>query len=385
MANTLTNLAPVIYAAARNVPRELVGMIGAVRRDFTAEGIAKGDTVKVTVAPAMSSADVTPSQTFTAGSDRTPTTKSVTLTNYKEVSWHLTAEEERTLMNAGVAQDLLRQTIEQGMRTLVNAIELHTWQVAYKGASRAAGTAGTTPFASNLNALNDVRKILVDNGVMVNPADCSLVINTAAGVNLRNLSSLQKVNESGDSDVLRQGVLSLLGGFAIRESGQITTHTKGAATGGLINNASGEAIGQTTLTLDTITVNTTGYKAGDIITHASDSTNKYVVNTGLVATSGDIVIGDPGLLVAANDNDAITVGNNYTPNVALHRNAIVLIARPALQPEGGGIEQMVITDPVSGLSFLLLRVVGNGMASWYLRIVYEASPVNGFAIATLMG
>src|SRR5690606_36957524 len=111
-------------------------------------------------------------------------------------------------------------------------------------------------------------------------------------------ANLYKANEAGGSNLLRNGELLNLYGFSIKESAGVQSHTKGAATGTLINNASGEAIGETTLTLDTITVNTTGILAGDVITHASDATNKYVVKTGLVATSGDIVINKPGLLIA---------------------------------------------------------------------------------------
>ena len=144
-----------------------------------------------------------------------------------------------------------------------------------------------------------------------------------------------------------------LQGFVMGYPAGIVQHVKGAATGALINNASTEAIGQTTLTLDTITVNTTGIKAGDIITHASDSTNKYVVNTGLVATSGDIVIGNPGLRIAAADNDAVTVGHRYTPNIGFSKNAFVLATRVPAMPEGGDSADdiMLITDPISGIVF----------------------------------
>jgi hypothetical protein len=51
MANTLTALAPLLFSAARSVPRELTGIIGAVNTNYDDKGVAKGDTVTAAVAP----------------------------------------------------------------------------------------------------------------------------------------------------------------------------------------------------------------------------------------------------------------------------------------------------------------------------------------------
>ncbi len=379
MANTLTSLAPVVYSAARIVPREMVGVLGAIRRDFDDKGMAQGDTLKVTVVPAMSTADVTPSQTFTVGSDRAPTTKSVTLGDFKEVSWNLTAEQERSLENSDTAKELFEQSVQQAIRTIINGMELSAWKACYRGASRGVGTAGTTPFATTLGALTAARQILVDNGVAVNPETCSVILDSTAGVALRNLTPLQKVNEAGDASTLRDGALGNLMGFAIRESGQIGLHTIGTGASYLVNMAGTLLVGGTAVTVDT---GTGTIVAGDVVTFAG-TTHKYIVNAALA--SNVFSIGEPGARAVEADNDAITVGSAYTPNLAIMRDAAILVARPALQPQGGGIEQMVITDPVTGLSFLMLRVVGNALTSYYIRSVYDISVVNAFGIATILG
>ena len=378
MANTLTALAPVLYSAARVVPRELVGMVGAVKTDFDAKGVAKGDTVTIGVAPVQTVADVTPAQTFTVGTDRTATSKVLTLNQFKETSFNLTPEQERSLLNSGIAQDFLQQTIQQSIRALVNSMETYVSTVGYKAASRSYGTAGTTPFGSNFNEIANLRKILDDNGSPV-MGDRSLVINTAAGANMRNLSSLYQVYSRGSDATLAQGVLLDIEGFKIRESAQIQTPTKGTGASYTTNNA-GYAVGATAITL--ITGSGT-ILAGDTITISGD-TNKYVVATAL--TGGVVTIQEPGLLQAIPASaTAVTVGNTAAQNLAFDRNAIVLVARPALQPEGALAEQMVISDPVTGLSFLLLRVPGNAITSWYLRVVYDSFAPNPYAIATLLG
>lgn len=382
MANVLSALQPILFSAARVVPRELTGILGAVDRDFTDQGVAKGDSVKVSVAPTLTAQNVTPGQVFTVGNDRTPTAVTLTLNQEQEVTWNLKPEEERSLMNAGVAQDMLAQTIQQGIRTLVNKVELYTYGIARAAASRAYGTPGTTPFgtAADLTDISNVLKILLDNGCSVDD-DKSLVIDTFAGLNLRGKQAgLFRVNEAGTSDLLRQGVLGDLQSFKIRESAQVGPIAKGTGTL-YTTTAAGFAIGATSIPL--ITGSGT-ILAGDVVTFAGD-TNKYVVTTG-IAAPGTIVIQEPGLRVAiAAAATALTVGNIATANIALRRNAIKAVIRPSLQPVGAIAEQMTVSDPQTGLTFLLLRVPGNAITSWYMRIVYDAFAPNPYAIAQLLG
>lgn len=353
MASVLTSLAADIYKAADIVGRELTGFVNSVTINAGTEGVAVGQTARSQFTRAATAGDITPSMTIPEGTDQTVDTKTLTLSKQRGVQIPWTGEEIKFVNGGPGFETIYGDQIAQAMRTLVNEIETDLAVEAYTNASRATGTAGTTPFASNFNIVNAARQILVDNGCPVGDGQVSLVMNTLAGTNMRNLAQLQKVNEAGNDSLLRQGTLLDISRIMMKESGAIAAHTKGAATGALINNASGEAVGQTTLTLDTITVNTTGIKAGDVVTFAVDSTNKYVVNTGLVATSGDIVIGSPGVRILLPDNNAMTIGDSYTPNVMLHRNAMELVLRAPASPVGGDAasDVMIVQDPWSGLVF----------------------------------
>ena len=382
MANALTALTPTLFSAARKDPRELTGILGHVTRDFNDRGVAKGDKVTISVAPVATVGDFTESQTFTAGTDRTASSLELQLNRSKVSSFNLTGEQERSLFNGGTALDLMAQTLEQHFRAHINAMETYAWQVARAAASRATGTAGTDPFATDQKPLADALKILKDNGA--GDREHAAIISTTAGANLRKVANLFKVNEAGDPNLLRAGLLGNLYGIDVRESAAVTTTAIGTAASATTNNA-GYAVGATTLTLAAVGTGT--ILAGDVVTFAGDST-QYVVKTGNadVSAGGTIVLQEPGLKVAMSAaTKAITVGAIATANIVLRRDAVVLVARPGIQPPGGGFESQVISDPQTGLSFLLVRAVGNGMASWYVRSVYDAFAPNPYAIAQLLG
>jgi len=387
MANTLDNLAADIFIAADMVGREAVGFIPSVTINSGAERVAKNDTVRshFTRAQTVNETD-TPSMTIPEGTDQTVDTKTLTINKYASVQIPWTGEDVKHVNNGSGFSTVYGDQIKQAMRTIVNKIEYNGFVTAYTNASRAVGTAGTTPFASNHNLIAQVRQILFDNACPVDDGQISLILSSGAGTNMRNLAQLQKANEAGGTELLRQGTLLDLQGMMIKESGQIVSHTAGAGTGYDFIGA-GEAIGQTTLSLEGGTVNSTGFKAGDIITHAGDSVNKYVVNTGLTATSGDIVIGDPGLLVAGVDANEITIGASYTPNIAFHRSAIELAIRPPAMPEGGDAadDVMLAQDPHSGLVFEIAHYRGYRKAMIEVRCVYGWKAWKSANIATLLG
>lgn len=389
MSNTLTisAFAENIYRAKDTVARELVGFIPSVMVNSANDGVSINGTVTslVTAQPTLNTS-ITPAMTIPDGDDQTISALTMQIAQTANVRIPIVGEVWQKLNNTAGSQKALDDLFAQALRKIVNTIEAHVGSVAYKASSRATGTAGTTPFGTNFNIIADVRKILVDNGCPED-GDLSIVMNTAAGTKLRQLSNLYKANEAGTDGVLRRAELLNLFGFSLKESAGVASHTAGAGSGQLINNASNEAIGETTLTFDTMTVNTTGIKAGDVITHASDSTNKYVVGTGSTATSGDIVINNPGLLVAAANNDAITIGGSYTANLAFHRSAIELVVRPPIMPPGGdaATDVMTLQDTMSGLVFQIALYGGYKMKMIDITTYYQAKAWKSEFIATMLG
>jgi len=231
MANVLNNLAADIYKAADVVGRELVGFIpsSTINGDATIRA-AKGDTIRAafTRTPSVNTS-FAPSMTIPEGTDQTVDNKTMSLDNYVSVQIPWTGEDIKHVNNGSGFETIYGDQIKQAMRAICNNIESTLATAAYKGASRAVGSAGTTPFASNFNTVAEVRQILVDNGC---PTDnqITLVMNSAAGTKLRNLASLQQVNTSGGTDLLRQGTLLDLQGLMIKESAGVASHTKGTGT-----------------------------------------------------------------------------------------------------------------------------------------------------------
>ncbi len=381
MANTLTNLAADIYKAADIVGRELVGVISSGTINGGSERAAKGDTVRSAFTRAQTvNTTFAPAMTIPEGTDQTVDTKTVSLNSYASVQIPWTGEDQKHVNNGAGFETVYGDQIAQAFRTIANKIELDGWNEARKNASRAYGTAGTTPFASSFAELPQLQKILVDNGMPFD-GQLSLVADTTAAANLQSLSTLQKVNESGTSDLLRQGTIGELMGFYLKRSAQIGIVTKGTGSSYLVNNASNYAIGDSTIAADT---GSGTILAGDIVTFAGD-TNKYVVNTALSA--GSLAIGTPGLRAALADNTAITVGNNFTANLALHKSALELAIRPPAEPQGGDAadDKMIVVDPHSGLSFEIASYKGYMKRMIEVRCLYQWKAWKPDAIAVLLG
>lgn len=366
MANTITGLIPTMYNALDVVSREITGLIPAVTSDMTYERAAVGQTVRTPVAPASTASDITPAVTPPNDGDQTIGYTDMTITKARRVPIRWNGEERLGLDNNGAQYNVIfRDQMAQAMRVLTNEVEadlaaLHVY------ASRAYGTAGTTPFGSGLGETANIRKLLVDNGAPT--SDLNLVMNTSAGANLRTLTQLTKVNEAGDSSMLRQGVLLDIHGMALRESAQIVTSTAGTGASATTNTA-GYAIGATVITLASAGTGT--IVAGDVITFAGD-TNKYVVASGDadVSNGGTITLAAPGLRKAlAASAIAITVNAAAARNMAFSRSAIALATRaPALPAEGdSAADRFMLTDPNSGLSFEV------SMYKQYRQVQYEVS------------
>lgn len=164
MANTLTGLTVTIFNALDVVSRELTGFIPAVSSDMTYNRAAKGQTVTSPVAPAATASDITPGVTPPNDGDQVIGKVDMTITKARRVPVRWNGEEKLALDNNGASYNtILRDQFAQAMRTLANEVEADVAGLAI-GASRAVGTAGTTPFATNLKDSALALKALQDNG-----------------------------------------------------------------------------------------------------------------------------------------------------------------------------------------------------------------------------
>lgn len=376
MANVFTALQPVLYSAAQDVAQEPFGVISAISASFDDKGVAVGDTVNVPIAPTATATDFTPAAQSTAGDDKTATNVGVQVTASKKVSWNITGEQERSLANGGNDNEWVRQLVAQGMRTLRNLAETAAVQAIKVGASRAIGTAGTNPFASDINVIADLRKVLMDNGCPM--ADMQLCIDSTAGAAARKLGIVQQAYQAGSEQERRTGDLLRQFGFAIRESAGIAQHVKGTGASYVTSGSTAVGVRDVALVTGTGTV-----LAGDVVTFAADSANKYVVGTG-VAAPGTISLGRPGARAVIATSNALTVGNSYTPNLAFERNAVVGIMRPPIFPDNATIQKTLVSDAF-GMTYLLLQIQQYGMTTWELHLAYGFKVVQGEQVAILMG
>lgn len=383
MANTLTGLIPVLFESLDVVSRELVGFIPSMRTHHGCERAAKDQTVTAFKSPAVTSSDLTPAVTPPDAGDQSIASVDVKITKARYVPIRWNGEEQRGINTGPGYRNILRDQFAQAMRTLVNEVEADCALAIKTGASRAHGTAGTTPFATagDYSDAALVRKILVDNGAPI--SDLQLVLSTAAGANVRGKQGGRGVFDEGTTDILRRGVLLDIMGFQVRESAKAELHTKGTGASYVTSTGGPFAIGATNIPL--ITGSGT-VLAGDIVTFAADSANKYVVNSG-VAAPGTIVLGDPGLRVQVPNSNAVTVGNSYTHSAAFARTAACLVTRlPALPEEGDSADdRVVVQDPVSGLAFEVALYRQFRQISYTIALAWGVKVVKSEHIATLLG
>lgn len=379
MANVLTDLAADIYVAADIVGRELTGASSSVIMNANgSDRAALNDTVRSHFTRQATAVNVSPSMTVPEGTDQTVDNKTLSITKQRAVQIPWTGEDMRHVNNGSGFETIYGDQISQAMRTLANEIEGDILTEAYQNASRAVGTAGTTPFGSNFNLVAQARQILVDNGTPMD-GQSTIVLNTLAGTNLRSLAQLQKANEAGGDQLLRQGTLLDLQGLMLKESAGVQDHTQGTGANFVTNGTF--AVGDTAIDIDG---GTGTILAGDVITFNGDD-NKYVVASAL--SGGTVTIAEPGLQQSLADGVAVTVGDDYTGNVAFHRNAIELAMRAPAVPQGGDVadDSMIVQDPFSGLVFEIRSYKGYRKAMFEVATAFGVKAWKPSFIAAVLG
>src|SRR5262252_2018266 len=322
------------------IAREMYGFTMAAFRNSSADRVALGQTVNYPIVPAIVTGDIVPAPIPPDDGDMAVGNGTLTISKSKYAPIKWTGEEQKAVSQTGIMQNVIIQQFAQGIRALVNLIEIDL-AALYTSASRAVGTAGNAPFgtAGDFSDFANSLQVLDDNGAPL--TDRQLVLGSAAIANVRGKQSvLFKINEAGTADLLRQGIIGRVEGFDIHTSAQVPVGVaKGTGAGYVVNFAAGYPVGATAITV--------GTGSGTIF---AGDTNRYVT-TGLSGTTLTLAL--PGLKKPLANTVAVTVGGNYTPNMFFVREAVHLLTRLPAMPTGGDDADDVteITDPLSGLAF----------------------------------
>ncbi len=378
MANTLTGLIDYMYQSVDVVSRELVGMVPSVYMNAKAEEVAVNQDITYDVVPTMAAEDSAPGATPPALGDTTVGTGVMKITKDRTVRFYWTGDDEAALGSKKSAIE--NNKFAQAMRVLVNEMEADLAGL-YKFASRAYGTAGTPPFgtAGDFSDAAQILKILKDNGAA--QSDLQLIINTAAGANIIGKQSRADILGNDVASLQRQGVLMNISKCNIRESAALNQVTKGTGASYVTSGATAAGVSNIALVTGTGTV-----LAGDVVTFAADTANKYVVGTG-VAAPGTISLNNPGARMIIPTGNALTVGNSYTPNLAFDRSAIHLLSRLPKIPSGGDVatDEYILIDPVSGIPFRVALYKGYRANQIAITTCWGVKAVKSEHIAILLG
>ena len=356
------------------------GFLKAVNTNTGAEVAAKGDIIKVPIGKAGAMIDTPVGFNFpnAAGSDVDSINMELQYAKTVPIDWN--GEDQKAMLNSGAWGTVLAQQFADAFGQIRDAIEKSVAQEAVAAASRAYGTAGTAPFAdgSKMGDLANMKGILDLNKAPASGR--TIVLSSEAETSLlTNQANLIKVNEAGSAEMLRSGIIMPVYGFNVRSSAQLEQHVKGAATGYSTDLTAALETGARDITIDT---GTGSFNNGDVVTFAGDA-NKYVVNG---STADSITIGEPGLRKALANDTAITLGDSYTPSIALHKSAIALAIRPPKAPnEGDMLSRELVTDPYSGIVYEVALVKGMRTIQYQVSAVWGVKAVNPAWIATLLG
>lgn len=375
-----------IFLGLKEVSNEPTGFIQSVNTNTGAEAAAIGDQIKIPTGIAGDVIDTPVGYGNPTEGNSDVGAGTMTIDKSKTVTIDWKGEEQKTVMNSGVLGTVLAQQFADAFRKLRNAIEADTYAASLAGASRAYGTAGTTPFGTNndMSDLANVQGILDANGAP--ETNRTIVLSPAAKINLLSKQmNMIKVNETGSAETLRTGIIMPTYGFNVRASAAAKKHTPTGAGSFAINAAAGFGEGAKELAVDG---GTAAISAGDFITIGSDA-NKYVVGAG--STTTKIVLNPTGLRESAADDAAITLGGAYTASVALHKNAVALAIRPPAVPEFNGqkmdnaLAREYVTDPLTNITYEVAVYGGQRQLQFQVSVAWGVKAVNGEHIALLLG
>lgn len=340
MANTLTNVIPQLLAQGLLALRQQAIMPRLVNRGYEIMAGEKGSTIDIPIPSAIVVGDVSPGPVPPSTPDVSPTKASIPLNKWKEASFYLTDKDMMEAMTGTIPMQA-----SEAIKAIANQIDADIFAL-YTQVYGFAGTAGTPPFANDVNAYLEARKVLAQQLAPMDPR--FVVLDPQAEANALGLRAFQDASFRGDTAGIINGQIGAkLGALWVMDQ-NIVTHTAGT-NAGATTNAAGYAIGLKTVTLASAGTGT--IVVGDIITFAGDLQTYTVTAGDADVSNGGTVSFEPGLKKAIPAGATlITTKASHVVNLVFHRDAFALAMRPfeGSDPLGVGTFQAAV-DPISGL------------------------------------
>ena len=376
--NDLTQVIPQLLAQGLLALRENCVMPRLVNSDYDTMAAEKGASITVPIPSAIAAKDVVPANVPPVTDDIHPTSAVIPLDQWKEAPFYLSDKDIMECMRGTIPMQA-----SEAIKALANVVDSYLIGL-YKGIWGVAGTAGTTPFASNTKDATDVRKVL--NKQLAPLPDRRMVLDPDAEANALNLRAFQDTAWANSASVIESGVLATKLGFVWHMDQNIGSHTAGSLTGDPTVTGV-NVIGTKTINLTCDADDVVALLKGDIVTFAGD-TQTYVVTENLnIANSatGDLKI-NPGLKVATAGSEAISVKADHIVNLGFHRDCFAFASRPLadnVQGLGNLIQSAV--DPLSGIALRLEISREHKRTKFSYDILYGASAVRPDLGVRLMG
>ena len=361
-SNTLDAIVPKILARGMLSFREKAIMPQLVPNDFSAEAARHGDRVDIPIAGSVAVDDVEPSHVAPAPSASNIETHSLTLDNWKKVSFFLTDKE---MMQIDADQNFVPYQMQEAVAALAESMNRSFFDDIHR-VTHIRGRKNTNLFStsdSDASKMNyktthaiEARRILNEEAA---PKEGRFaILNYEQEAHALALSEFADASMSGDREVRLQGEIGRKYGIDWFSSDHLPTHTGSANVDFLVSvegAATKLAKGATSLT---VTGSDGAYNKGDMIYGETDDTIIGVLAENVPHKSGQAVTlplsGPTTRDVTLTEK--LNVISKYEECLVFQRNAFAFATRPLAsmaEQHGFGNRIMSVTDPASGLSLRL--------------------------------
>jgi hypothetical protein len=318
--------------------------------------------------------------TIPEGTDQTVDTKTMTVDNYASVQIPWTGEDMKHVNNGNGFETVYGDQIRQAIRAICNTVETSVWTAAYKGASRAVGTAGHHAVrVQPRHVLADLRKILADNGCPMD-GQITLAMNTSAGAAMRKLAICRRPTKRAAPNCCARARCSTCRASWSRNRPPRFSHQGHRR---VLRHLRLDRRGRDRHRARHRHRHRARRRRGDLRRRHQQQVRGRHRRRGPRHHQPE----RPRRPGGDRHGQRADRRRLYTPNVAFHRSAIELGMRAPAMPAGGdaAVDIMTVQDPWSGLVFEIAAYKGYMKSMFEVRCVYGSKVWKPNHVATLRG